>query len=221
MHTSSSLVIILLGAPGSGKGTQAALLKEKLEMPHISTGDLLRENIRQQTSLGSLAKQFIDQGQLVPDDLILKMLFSRLQQPDCANGYILDGFPRTLAQAQTLETFLNSLAIRPLVINLSLPDSAIIERLSLRISCPQCGRPYHLLYASPIKPNLCDNCHHTLTQRPDDNKEIVLKRLEVYRTQTAPLIDFYHERNQLHAVDCRAPKEQVFSQILLLIDLLE
>lgn len=217
MHTSSPLVIILLGAPGSGKGTQATLLKEQLNLPHISTGDLLRQHIRHKTTTGALAQQFIDQGQLVPDDLIMDMLFTRLQESDCAKGYILDGFPRTLPQAQKLETFLTALSIRPLVINLSLSDSIIIERLSLRVSCPQCGKPYHLLYAPPVKPHVCDSCSQTLTQRLDDSKEIVLKRLQVYQKQTAPLIDFYHNRNQLHAVDCSASKEEVFAKILSLL----
>ncbi|HSW87365.1 MAG TPA: adenylate kinase [Rhabdochlamydiaceae bacterium] len=208
------LIVILLGPPGSGKGTQASMLREKLQIPHISTGDLLREQIRQGTELGKKAKTYIDQGQLVPDQLILDMLFDRVAQKDCANGYILDGFPRTMPQA---EAYHARLINKPniIAINLLLGDQKIIDRLTKRIVCGNCGTPYHLTYSPPKQPGICDKCHAKLIQRSDDTEEVVVKRLKVYQEQTAPLIDFYHRIKLLHNVDCNdSSKEGTFSQIL-------
>lgn len=212
----TNLVLILLGAPGTGKGTQANLLKDRLHLPHISTGDLLRENVRRQTPLGVQAKGFIDKGHLVPDPLILEMLFGRLGQPDCQKGYILDGFPRTVPQAQALSTFLQT-GLKPVVINLDLSSEKILERLSLRLSCSHCGQPYHALYAPPAHPGICDKCGSPLTQRHDDTKEVITERLKVYRNQTAPLIDFYTSQGVLHTIECSSSKEEVLSRILTFI----
>lgn len=208
------LIVILLGPPGSGKGTQASMLREKLQIPHISTGDLLREQIRQGTELGKEAKTYIDQGHLVPDQLILDMLFDRVSQKDCANGYILDGFPRTMAQA---EAYHARLINKPniIAVNLLLEDQKIIDRLTNRIVCGHCGTPYHLTYSPPKQPGICDKCHAKLVQRSDDTEEVVVKRLKVYQEQTAPLIDFYNRIKLLHNVDCNtSSKEETFSQIL-------
>lgn len=205
-------VIILLGAPGSGKGTQAALIQERLHLPHISTGDILRNQIKQKTDLGKQAKECIDQGHLVPDPLILDMVFKRLSEPDCAKGYILDGVPRTIPQAEALDTFFTS---SPLIINFSLPKELILERLSLRISCSQCGQPYHRLYSPPKQPEVCDRCQGPLIQRPDDSQEVILKRLEIYSLQTEPLLKFYSERHRFYTIDCsQKNKEQIYTELV-------
>lgn len=215
MH-SHPRIVILLGAPGSGKGTQAALIQERLHLPHISTGDILRNQIKQKTDLGAKAKEFIDKGHLVPDLLILDMIFKRLQEPDCSKGYILDGVPRTIPQAESLETFFPS---PPIAINFFLPKELIIERLSLRTSCSQCGQPYHLAYSPPTQPGICDRCQGILIQRPDDSKEVVLKRLEVYSLQTEPLLEFYTQRKILHTIDCtKKNKEQIYSELVGFFD---
>ncbi len=209
----SPRVLIMLGPPGAGKGTQAALLQQKTHLPHISTGDLLRDHVRQETELGKKAKTFMSGGQLVPDQLIMDMLFDRVSQPDCAQGYILDGFPRTLTQAQALQEKLQK-QTKPLVINLELEDAEIIERLSKRVTCEQCGTPYHLAYSPPKIKDECDKCRGKLIQRSDDHRDVVIKRLKVYHEQTAPLIRFYNKLNILHSVSCKQSKEQVFTQIL-------
>ena len=148
------LVLILLGPPGSGKGTQAAMLHEKLHLPHISTGDILRDHIRRSTELGKEAKEYIERGQLVPDPLIMDLLFNRVAEKDCTRGYILDGFPRTLAQAEALQAHLNS--ERAFIINLDIKDEEVIERLTKRLTCQQCGTPYHLIYTPPRVEGICD-----------------------------------------------------------------
>lgn len=206
------LILILLGPPGSGKGTQAKMLEESLHLPHISTGDLLREHIRNGTSLGKLAQGFMDQGQLVPDTLILDMLFERVSQKDCSKGYILDGFPRTIPQAETFQKRLEK-QTPPIVINLDLSDAVILERLTKRVVCETCGTPYHLTYSPPKEKGKCDKCGGRLIQRPDDTKEVISKRLKVYKDQTAPLISFYSKQNLLHTIDCSVGKEEVFAQI--------
>ncbi len=155
--TEKPLVLIMLGPPGAGKGTQAALLHEQLQLPHISTGELLRDHVRRETTLGNQAKLFMDKGQLVPDQLILDMLFERVSNRDCAKGYILDGFPRTLPQAESLQARLKGQP-QPIVINLDLSDAKIIERLTKRLVCESCGTPYHLVYSPPQNNGVCDKC---------------------------------------------------------------
>lgn len=209
----SPLVLIMLGPPGAGKGTQAKMLQDKLHIPHISTGDLLRENVRQGTDLGKKAKGFMEKGLLVPDYLILDMLFQRVSQDDCKKGYILDGVPRTMHQAEELQERLKGKVI-PVVVNLHISDDKIIERLTNRIVCNNCGTPYHLINSPPKVSGKCDKCGSPLHQRPDDTKDVVLKRLKVYHEQTEPLITFYTKQKLLHTIECNADKDVVFSQLL-------
>jgi adenylate kinase len=212
-NRSNPLVLILLGPPGSGKGTQAAMLHDKFHLPHISTGDLLRDHIRRETDLGKQAQIFMDKGQLVPDALILDMLFERVSQNDCSKGYILDGFPRTLPQAEALQERLKGKTV-PVVINLDLPSAKIIERLANRVTCERCGTPYHLLYSPPKIEGQCDKCHGKLIQRSDDTEVVITQRLKVYHEQTAPLIAYYSKQKLLHTINCDASKEKVFSQLI-------
>jgi adenylate kinase len=212
-NTAAPKVLILLGPPGSGKGTQAVMLHDKYQIPHISTGDLLREHIRNGTELGKTAKSYIDKGQLVPDSLIMDLLFDRVSQKDCAKGYILDGFPRTLPQAESLQDRLKGRAV-PIIINLDLKDSEVVERLTKRVSCEKCGTPYHLTYSPPKVQGTCDKCGGHLVQRSDDTKEVITKRLKVYHEQTKPLIKYYESHKLLHTVNCEQSKDKVFKDIL-------
>ncbi len=208
------LVVILLGPPGAGKGTHAIPLSQQLGMPHVSTGDLFREHIRSQSPLGQQAKGYIDKGNLVPDDLVLDMLFERVGKEDCKNGYILDGFPRTLPQAKALGQRLNE-RHRIVALNLNLPDPVIIERVTGRIACKDCGRPYHKLFDPPKKETACDECGGNLHQRDDDKEHIIRKRLEVYRTQTQPLIDYYAQQKEvLREINSQNSKAQVFQDVM-------
>jgi adenylate kinase len=216
---SKPLVIILMGPPGAGKGTHAAPLSESLHLPHISTGDLFREHIRGQTTLGLAAKNYMDQGQLVPDQLVLDMLFVRVAKEDCKNGYILDGFPRTIAQAKALDQRLKHQA-RIVALNLNLPDALIIERITGRIACKNCGRPFHKKFNPPKQEMICDSCGGALFQREDDKEEVIRKRLEVYRLETKPLIEYYgHQKEVLKEIDSQQEKEQVFQHVLQAIPL--
>jgi adenylate kinase len=208
------LVIILLGPPGAGKGTHAVPLAQTLEIPHISTGDLFREHIRNQTPLGNEAKGFIDQGKLVPDDLVLDMLFSRVSRKDCAQGFILDGFPRTLPQGRELHARL-SRTHQLMVLNFTIADSFLIERITGRIVCKECGAPYHKKNSPPKTANICDRCQGNLYQREDDKEEVLRKRLEVYQIQTKPLIEFYQsQKNILQEIRADQSPSLVFEEIL-------
>ncbi len=207
------LALILLGPPGSGKGTQATLLKEALHLPHISTGDLLREHIRRDTELGREAKTFMDKGQLVPDPLILNMFFERIEAPDCHKGYILDGVPRTLPQAESVQSHLEKKA-KIVVVNLSLNDDKVIERLANRLTCEKCGTSYHLLYSPPKHKGICDRCSGKLIQRSDDTETVIRERLNVYRKQTEPLIAFYTHLGLLHTIPCDQPKEKIYATLI-------
>ncbi len=208
------LVVILMGPPGAGKGTHAAPLSEHLGLPHISTGDLFREHIRNQTSLGQQAKSYMDKGHLVPDSLVLDMLFNRVSKEDCKAGYLLDGFPRTLAQAKNLDDRLkNQHAV--IALNFKIDDESVIERISGRIACKDCGRPYHKTFDPPKDLKICDHCGGPLYQRDDDKEEIIRQRLEVYRSQTQPLIEYYAKKNNtLREIDSENTKEKVFQDIL-------
>ncbi|MDF1837475.1 MAG: adenylate kinase [Planctomycetota bacterium] len=204
----SKTVLILLGAPGAGKGTQAARLAQALGLPHISTGDLFRANLAGGTSLGDRARSFMDQGELVPDELVLEMLFDRVAQEDCQSGYLLDGFPRTIAQAEALEARLEGLV--PMVIDIQVPDSDIEQRIVGRRMCKECGAIFHLTFNAPAQEGVCNACSGALYQRKDDTAEVVRTRLEEYHQKTAPLIAFYSERGGVSAVDGRQQPDLVF-----------
>lgn len=186
--------LILLAAPGAGKGTQAEKLSEHFGIPTISTGAILRKNIKEETKLGRLAKGYIDDGNLVPDEVMIEVVKSRISEDDCKDGFILDGFPRTLNQAEALE---KSDIKLDAVLNIDVADETIIERLSGRLECSKCAATFHKIYRKPEKEGICDNCGGELITRADDNPETIKSRLETYHTQTEPLLKFYRERNLL------------------------
>ncbi len=194
--------IVLLGPPGSGKGTQASALQKRRGIPHIASGDILRATVRDDTQLGRQARPYMDRGDLVPDTLILDMMADRLSQPDAGDGYILDGFPRTVAQAEALEQRLAQID-RELdaVIYLRVPEAEILRRLSGRRTCPACNAIYHVDTMPPQRHGLCDSCGAELVQRQDEKPDVIRKRLEVYTEQTQPLLLFYRERSLLHEID--------------------
>ncbi len=206
--------IIMLGAPGAGKGTQAARIAEEYHIPHISTGDIFRANIKGGTELGKKAKSYMDAGKLVPDELVCDLVADRIAQDDCKDGYILDGFPRTIPQAEALEKAAADLNTKiDYAVNIDVPDEAIIERMSGRRACLKCGATYHVQYNPPKEEGKCDNCGADLVQRDDDKPETVKTRLNVYHTQTQPLIDFYKDKNILVTVDGTQPMDEVFTSI--------
>lgn len=214
------LILILLGPPGSGKGTQADLLKQHYRIPHVSIGDILREHVKNQTPLGKEAKEYMDQGKLVPDRLIIRMTFERVKELDCKKGYILDGFPRTMSQATAFRDHVGKNG-RMVVLSFKISDEAIIERLSKRVTCEKCQTPYHLVFSPPKKDHICDKCGGKLIQRSDDNEEVIKKRIATYREQTAPLVDFYNNQKMLYTLDCNKTKEALYKEILVLIDQLD
>ena len=206
--------IIMLGAPGAGKGTQAKMIAEKYGIPHVSTGDIFRANIKNGTELGMEAKKYMDQGQLVPDELTVKILLDRVAQDDCKNGYVLDGFPRTIPQAEVLDKALTELGDAiDFAIDVNVPDENIVNRMSGRRACLTCGATYHVTFAPPAKEGICDVCGAELVLRDDDKPETVQKRLAVYHEQTQPLIDYYKEKGVLHSVDGTKDMEEVFQSI--------
>ena len=206
--------IIMLGAPGAGKGTQAKMIASKYGIPHISTGDIFRANIKNGTELGMEAKSYMDKGQLVPDELTVKILLDRVAQDDCKNGYVLDGFPRTIPQAEVLESELNKLNDKiDYAINVDVPDENIVNRMSGRRACVSCGATYHIVYNAPKTEGKCDACNADLILRDDDKPETVLNRLDIYHKQTQPLIDFYNQRNVLKEVDGTVDLNEVFASI--------
>ena len=207
--------IIMLGAPGAGKGTQAKKIAEKYGIPHISTGDIFRANIKNGTELGQKAKAYMDQGLLVPDELVVDLVVDRVGQKDCGNGYVLDGFPRTIPQAEALDQALSALEQKvDYAINVEVPDENIVNRMSGRRACVDCGATYHIVYAPTKEENVCDNCHGNLILRDDDKPETVQKRLNVYHEQTQPLIDYYTEKKILVEVDGTVDIEDVFATIV-------
>ena len=207
--------IIMLGAPGAGKGTQADLLAKELRIPHISTGDIFRRNIKEGTELGRKAKEFMDAGKLVPDELTIAMLLGRIAGEDCGNGYILDGFPRTIPQAESLKKALDEKKDGiDVCIDIEVPDETIANRMSGRRSCPKCGATYHILYNKPAKEGICDACGAELVQRADDKAETVLERLRTYHELTQPLIDYYSAQGILKSFDGTRRPDEVFEAIM-------
>ena len=202
--------LILLGAPGAGKGTQATRLADHFAIPHISTGDIFRHNLKEETPLGLKAKAYMDQGLLVPDELTIDLVMDRLSKDDCQHGYILDGFPRTIAQAKALDDRTTIDA----AIDVEVPDENIVRRMAGRRVCPNCGEPYHTEYKVPAKEGICDRCGSELIIRKDDEPETVLKRLTVYHDQTAPLIGHYREFGKLVSVDGTQSVEAVTEAII-------
>lgn len=206
--------IILLGAPGAGKGTQAKRIAAKYNIPHISTGDIFRANIKNGTELGKKAKTYMDQGLLVPDELVVDLVVDRVKDEDCINGYVLDGFPRTIPQAQELDAALAKINEKmDFAVNVEVPDDNIIRRMSGRRACVACGATYHLVYIPTKVEGICDVCGAELILRDDDQPETVKKRLDIYHEQTQPLIDYYTEQGILLEVDGTVDMEEVFAQI--------
>lgn len=207
--------IIMLGAPGAGKGTQAKKIADKYQIPHISTGDIFRANIKEGTELGKKAKTFMDAGKLVPDELTIDLLMDRISRPDCANGYVLDGFPRTIPQAESLEAALEKRGEKiDYAINVEVPDENIIRRMGGRRACLNCGATYHVVHIPTKVEGICDRCGSELVLRDDDKPETVKKRLDVYHEQTQPLIEFYSQRGVLVNVDGTRDMEVVFADIV-------
>lgn len=210
--------VIMLGAPGAGKGTQAKKIAEKWQIPHISTGDIFRMNIKNGTELGMEAKKYMDQGLLVPDELTVKILLDRVAQPDCKDGYVLDGFPRTIPQAEVLDEALNKLGEKiDYAVDVDVPDENIVNRMSGRRACLFCGATYHITYAPSKKEGVCDSCGSELVLRDDDKPETVQKRLGVYHQQTQPLIEYYTKKNILKSVDGTKDMEEVFQSIVSIL----
>ena len=211
--------IILMGPPGAGKGTQAKKIIAEFNIPHISTGDMFREAIKAGTPLGVLAASYINQGHLVPDDVTIGLVIERLSQDDCANGYLLDGFPRTIPQAEALQVLANEIS-RPvqLVINIEADKDELVRRISGRRVCPKCGNSYHLLFKLPKVENVCDACGSELIQRKDDTIESLNVRLDAYENQTKPLIDFYSNLGLCKTVNGLQSIDDVFNDIQKLLD---
>ena len=210
--------IIMLGAPGAGKGTQAKMIAEKYTVPHISTGDIFRANIKGQTPLGMEAKKYMDEGKLVPDELTVKILLDRVAQDDCKNGYVLDGFPRTIPQAEVLTEALDKMGDKiDYAIDVAVPDENIVNRMSGRRACVTCGATYHIVHIPPKVENVCDKCGSALILRDDDKPETVLNRLKIYHEQTQPLIDYYTEKGVLKTVDGTKDMKDVFADIVSIL----
>ena len=210
--------IIMLGAPGAGKGTQADMICSKYNVPHISTGDIFRANIKNGTELGMTAKGYMDRGELVPDSLVVDLVIDRIHQDDCENGYVLDGFPRTIPQAEALDAALaNAGEAVDYAINVDVPDENIVTRMSGRRACVKCGATYHIKYNAPKQEGICDNCGSELIQREDDKPETVLNRLSVYHEQTQPLIDYYDGKGIVKNIDGTKDLNDVFADITAIL----
>jgi len=206
--------IIMLGAPGAGKGTQAKMIAKEYGIPHISTGDIFRANIKEGTALGKEAKTYMDAGQLVPDELTVKILLDRVAKDDCKNGYVLDGFPRTIPQAEVLDAALTELGDKiDFAIDVDVPDENIVRRMGGRRACVTCGATYHIEHVPPKTEGICDTCGSELILRDDDKPETVSNRLKVYHDQTQPLIDFYTAKGVLKSVDGTVDMMDVFAAI--------
>lgn len=207
--------IIMLGAPGAGKGTQAKMIAAKYGIPHISTGDIFRANIKNGTELGAKAKEYMDKGLLVPDELVVDLVIDRFKEPDCANGYVLDGFPRTIPQAEALDKALSAIGENvDYAINVEVPDDNIINRMGGRRACVGCGATYHIVYSPTKVEGKCDTCGADLIIRDDDKPETVKNRLNVYHEQTQPLIDYYNGKGIVKEVDGTVDMKDVFAAIV-------
>lgn len=210
--------IIMLGAPGAGKGTQAKMIADKYSIPHISTGDIFRANIKNGTELGKKAKTYMDQGLLVPDELTVDLVIDRVGQDDCRNGYVLDGFPRTIPQAESLDAALSKLGTKiDYAINVEVPDENIINRMSGRRACLACGATYHIVHIPTKVEGICDRCGSETVLRDDDKPETVKKRLDVYHEQTQPLIEYYSGKGALVEVDGTKDMNDVFADIVKIL----
>ncbi|MGB9755399.1 MAG: adenylate kinase [Desulfurella sp.] len=208
------MILILLGAPGVGKGTQSENIIKKYSIVQISTGDILRSEVKNETDLGKKAKQFMEKGELVPDDLIIKMIEKRISQPDCINGFLLDGFPRTIEQAKSFDKMMEEKGLNlNRVIYIDVADDEIIDRLTLRRVCPTCGAIYHLKNKPPKQDMICDICGSKLIQRSDDTKETVKNRLKVFKEHTKPLIEYYDKQEKLSSISGLGTVDEVFSRI--------
>ncbi|MFZ0565303.1 MAG: adenylate kinase [Chlamydiales bacterium] len=206
-------VLIMLGAPGAGKGTQAIHLSDQLKLPRISTGDLFRENLKKNTDLGKQARAYMEKGELVPDPLVLSMLFKRVDQKDCKKGYILDGFPRTIPQAIALDEKLSAAKSQTIVLSLEVPDEEVVDRLTGRLICEVCQAPYHKKAHPPKQDKICDRCGGHLIQRADDSEAVVRDRLQVFHEQTEPLKEYYRVQEKLILIDGSLSKENTMAQI--------
>ena len=205
--------IVLLGPPGSGKGTQAKMIADKYKVKHISTGDILRDNVRNDTPLGKEAKKYMDAGKLVPDTLLIDIIKDRLAKPDVKNGWMLDGYPRTIPQAEAMEKIMPALGQKlNVVLNIDVPDNELVERLSGRRMC-KCGASYHLQFNPPKETGKCDVCHGELYHRDDDKAEAIMKRLETYHNQTQPLIDYYSKKGVIANIKGSGDIQQIFAEI--------
>jgi len=215
----TGMKIIMLGAPGAGKGTQAKKLASKYGIPHISTGDIFRANIKNGTELGAKAKVYMDQGLLVPDELVVDLVVDRFKNPDCENGYVLDGFPRTIPQAKALdEALIKNGDIIEYAIDVDVPDATIINRMAGRRACTNCGGTYHVVTIPPKKEGICDVCSGELVLREDDKPETVKKRLLVYHEQTQPLINYYQSKGILKSVDGTKNMDVTFNEIIQILE---
>ena len=211
--------IIMLGAPGAGKGTQAKQIADKYTIPHISTGDIFRANIKNGTELGKKAKEYMDQGLLVPDELTCDLVMDRIQQDDCVNGFVLDGFPRTIPQAEALTVALDKIEQKmDFAVNVDVPDENIVNRMGGRRACLNCGATYHIVSIPTKVEGICDRCGNEVVLREDDKPETVQKRLNVYHEQTQPLIDYYEKQGILKSVDGTQQMEQVFADIIAILE---
>jgi adenylate kinase len=210
-------ILLLLGAPGAGKGTQAVRLSTAKAMPHVATGDLFRDHLSRGSSFGLKAKEYMDAGKLVPDEVVLDMLAERVAQPDCEKGYLLDGFPRTLPQAESLDTRISP-QDQLVVLALEVADETIVRRTSGRLLCRSCGNIHHLEFKPPARTNICDSCEGELYQRADDVPEVVRERLLVYKSQTAPLVEFYDSKGVLTRINGERSPDEVFEALQAVID---
>jgi adenylate kinase len=206
--------LVLLGPPGAGKGTQAKMMIEKYQIPQISTGDILRQAVKDGTALGKEAKTYMDQGELVPDKLIINLVKERIKADDCKEGYIFDGFPRTVAQAEALDNVLKGLSTKlDAVVSINVPEDEVVKRLSGRRTCKNCGTLYHIIYNSPTKGGICDKCGGELFQRDDDNETTIRQRLSVYQAQTSPLIEYYSKQGLVKAIPGTGEPMEIFTAI--------